>query len=157
MVYNSTCLTKVYFDICTDSVLVIDPILLLFLTARKRSYGKVMFLHLSVIQFTGGVCLCTPPGQKPTHPIEITIKSFGTHPTGMDSCLLMCLNYWFTVRFFYQTVMWQHACDQVMKIKEASPQKSTAQTVQSRRSKCVSLYDETPLGKQYFLVIVNVS
>ena len=38
-----------------------------------------------------------------------------------------------------------------MKIKEASPQKSTAQTVQSRRSKCVSLYDETPLGKQYLV------
>ena len=27
----------------------------LFITARKRSCGKVLFLHLSVILFTGGV------------------------------------------------------------------------------------------------------
>ena len=26
-----------------------------FITARKRSWGKVIFLHLSVILFTGGV------------------------------------------------------------------------------------------------------
>ena len=107
MVYNSTCLTKVYFDICTDSVLVIDPILLFFFTAHKRRYGKVMFLHLSVILFTGGVSasgsgwvsasgsggLCTP-GQTPTHPIEMTIKAGGTHPTGMHSCLLNVFELW---------------------------------------------------------------
>ena len=40
--------------------------------------------------------------------------------------------------------MWQHACDEVMNIKEPSLQQSTAQAVLSRRSKCVSLYDETP-------------
>ena len=31
-------------------------------TARKRSCGKVMFLHLSAILFTGGVCLPLGPG-----------------------------------------------------------------------------------------------
>ena len=44
---------------------------LLIFTARKRSCGKVMFLHLSVILFTGGCIpgcnggLCTPPRQTP--------------------------------------------------------------------------------------------
>ena len=76
-----------------------------FITARKRSCGKVMFLHLSVILFTGGVstsgcggCLPLVPGGLPlglggytpradTPPVEITIEAGGTHPTGMHSCL----------------------------------------------------------------------
>ena len=40
----------------------------LIITARKRSCGKVMFLHLSVILFTGGGregCLRNPPGCRP--------------------------------------------------------------------------------------------
>ena len=31
----------------------------------QRSCGKVMFLHLSVILFTGGLCHGDPPGQRP--------------------------------------------------------------------------------------------
>ena len=37
-----------------------------FFTIRNSSCGKVMFLNLSVILFTGGVY--TPPGQTPPHP-----------------------------------------------------------------------------------------
>ena len=65
---------------------------------RQRSWGKVMFLHLSVILFTGG-CLAdaprahpprhTPPGHTPaghtphpgTHPPRHT-PPLGTHPLG---------------------------------------------------------------------------
>ena len=34
-----------------------------FITVRNSSCGKVIFLHLSVILFTGGVSAKTPPGQ----------------------------------------------------------------------------------------------
>ena len=49
-------------------------------SVRKRSCGKVMFLHLSVILFTGGRCtsLRHPPP-------ETTTAADGTHPTGMHS------------------------------------------------------------------------
>ena len=65
----------------------------------QRSCGKVMFLHLSVILFTGGClpqCMLgntplradtprqTPPWQTP-HPPTVTAAD-GTHPTGMFSC-----------------------------------------------------------------------
>ena len=85
---------------------------LLIFTARKRSLGKVMFLHMSVILFTGGMCIpactgygvsasgsrgCTPlgrhpqadhPGQPPPdrHPLEMTTEGGGMHPNGMHSC-----------------------------------------------------------------------
>ena len=86
---------------------------MLFNTARKRSCGKVMFLHLSVILFTGGGCLplgrgclplgpggClplgpgvytpladTPLGRHPSSApsIEMTIEAAGMRPTGMHS------------------------------------------------------------------------
>ena len=79
-----------------------------FLTAHKRSYGKVMYLHLSVILFTGGVCIPACIGQGyvfPSmqwdrvvsaqggvclggvyHPIETVTEMGCTHPTGMHSC-----------------------------------------------------------------------
>ena len=77
-----------------------------FITARKRSCGKVMFLHLSVILLTGGGGsvylwvwggLPLVPGGLPlgrggytpradTSPVEMTIEAGGTHPTGMHSC-----------------------------------------------------------------------
>ena len=78
----------------------------------QRSCGKVMFLHLSVILFTGGVSAPvhagiqpswadTAPGQTPllssacwdTHlpcpvhaGIHMATAADGTHPTGMHSC-----------------------------------------------------------------------
>ena len=59
----------------------------------QRSYGKVMFLHLSVILSTGGVCpsACwdTPPRQTPPgrHPLWADTPSgqtpaLGRHPLG---------------------------------------------------------------------------
>ena len=75
-----------------------------FITARKRSYGKLMFLHLSVNRFTGCGCvsqppLCRhPPGRHTTlgrHPPgrhrQIPLARDGhwsgsRHPTGMHSC-----------------------------------------------------------------------
>ena len=79
-------------------------------------FAKVMFLHLSVILFTGGVCLSAcwdsrpppgagiPPGTDTTpgsrqpplgadtppstvHAGRYGQQSGGTHPTGMDTCL----------------------------------------------------------------------
>ena len=52
----------------------------------QRSCGKVMFLYLYVILFTGGYLADTPPwadtprADTPPHPAD------GTHPTGMHSC-----------------------------------------------------------------------
>ena len=53
-----------------------------------------MFLHMSVILFTGrgGVCrsrgciLYTP--WTPPPPVEMAIEAGSTHPTGMHSCLI---------------------------------------------------------------------
>ena len=87
-------------------------------TARKRSCGEVIFLHLSVILFTGGVCIpaCsegvytpwthTPtqdthtPGRNPSRqtppwadtPPQTATEADGTHPTGMHSCYGMILS-----------------------------------------------------------------
>ena len=78
-------------------------------TARKRSYGKVMFLHLSVILVTGGG-LCRRLGRGVSVQEGLCRKGWGlsrgslfrgvcpgrppysgradvTHPTGMHSCL----------------------------------------------------------------------
>ena len=63
-----------------------------------------MFLHLSVILFTGkgGVCQ-TPPGRQPPRqtppqgdipPQEMATAMDGTHPTGMHSCYEVFLQYW---------------------------------------------------------------
>ena len=53
----------------------------------QRSCGKVMFLHLSVILFTGGRVWQTPPGQVPPPlPKETATAADGMHPTGMHSC-----------------------------------------------------------------------
>ena len=81
-------------------------------TVRKRSCGKVMFLHLSVI-LSGGGCLpqCmlgythpvsrhppwsrhppsvkqTPPRSRHYPPEQTATAVDGTHPTGMHSCSL---------------------------------------------------------------------
>ena len=86
----------------------------------QRSCGKVMFLHLSAILFTWGVCIraCTMedtrPGQTPpppwadtplaeipqadTPPQQTATAADGTHPTGMYSCLV----------YFYNTYV--HRC-----------------------------------------------
>ena len=68
----------------------------------QRSWGKVVFLHVSVILFTGrGVCLSacwdtilppgpgTPPGADPpeaVHAGRYGQQAGGTHPTGMHTC-----------------------------------------------------------------------
>ena len=58
------------------------------ITTRKRSCGKVQFLHLSVILLTGEVSASgTPPGQTPKPPVEMTIEACSMHPTGKHSYL----------------------------------------------------------------------
>ena len=61
----------------------------------QRSCGKVMFLHLSVILFTGWVSAPVhagihPPGRHPPCPvhagIDMATAADGTHPAGMRSC-----------------------------------------------------------------------
>ena len=68
----------------------------------QTKFAKVMFLHLFVILFTGGVCLsacwdttATPPPWDQTPPLgpdapppgaETATAVDGTHPTGMHSC-----------------------------------------------------------------------
>ena len=58
----------------------------------QHSYGKVMFLHMSVILSTGG-CVSehalgqAPPGQTSRADTpQIATAADGTHPTGMHSC-----------------------------------------------------------------------
>ena len=84
-----------------------------FITARKRSSGKVMFLQLSVILFTGipppspqeqvspradppseqtHLPEQTPPPGSRHHPCAVHAGRYGQqaggmHPTGMQSCL----------------------------------------------------------------------
>ena len=58
--------------------------LFLIVTVRKRSCGKVMFLHLSVSHSVHGggcpsACWDTPLGLTAT-------AADGTHPTGMHAC-----------------------------------------------------------------------
>ena len=61
----------------------------LLIPPANEVWGKVMFIHRSVILFTGG---CTPPP-------EMATEAGGTHPTGMHSCfhprmrvMSMCLS-----------------------------------------------------------------
>ena len=78
------------------------------LPPANEVWGKVIFLHLSVILFTGGglpqcmlgyhppgpcnppkLCTprpCTPPGTE--HAGRYGQRAGGTHPTGMQSCLI---------------------------------------------------------------------
>ena len=51
-----------------------------------------MFLHMSVILFTGGGGIC-PSVQgvytlPDTPPVEMATEAYGAHPTGMHSCLI---------------------------------------------------------------------
>ena len=66
----------------------------------RNEVVKVMFLHMSVILFTGGVCRSTcwnntpspleqaPPEQEPppSPPSQMATVADGTHPTGMHYC-----------------------------------------------------------------------
>ena len=73
-----------------------------FLSPANEVWGKVIFLHLSVILFTvgGGVCLSAcwdthpPPGPDPpspggVHAVRYGQQAGGTHPTGMHSCIVL--------------------------------------------------------------------
>ena len=86
-----------------------EQLMLLFLPPANEVWGKVMFLHLSVILFTGGVSarlhagMHTPSGRHPPRqtpslgqtptlgrpPPSDTMgygqQAGGTHPTGMDT------------------------------------------------------------------------
>ena len=57
-----------------------------FLTAHKRSYWKVMYLHLSVILFTGGVCIPACIGQGYVFPSmqwdRVVSAQGGVYPRG---------------------------------------------------------------------------
>ena len=81
--------------------LVTDQNYVAYITVRKRSCGKVMFLHLSVSQSVHGGCLpqCmlgnTTPcpvhagiyNPCPVHAgIDMATAADGTHPTEMHSC-----------------------------------------------------------------------
>ena len=69
------------------------------ITARKRSCGKVLFLHLSVshsVHLGGKVYAPSPPGR---HPLgsdilprvdtpEMATEAGGTHSTGLHSCVV---------------------------------------------------------------------
>ena len=50
----------------------------LFITVRKRSYGKVVFSQACIKNSVQGGS-CTPPYQ-------MAIAADGAHPTGMHSC-----------------------------------------------------------------------
>ena len=82
---------------------------LLIVTVRKRSCGKVMFLHLSVSHSVHrGGCLpqCmlgyNPPGKTPPRhhspgqkspPLQTATAADATHPTGMHSCwIFLCVS-----------------------------------------------------------------
>ena len=83
----------------------IDSIHIVFFTGRNEVVAKVIFLHLSVILFTGGgglpQCMlgCQPPqsrhlSQEQTPPPgkqtpAYGLRAAGTHPTGMHSCFQM--------------------------------------------------------------------
>ena len=67
------------------------------ITVRNSSCEKVMFLHPSVILFTGvgGECLSRP------HPGQTATAAEGTHPT---NAFLFCLEF-FGVEFGYQVLI----------------------------------------------------
>ena len=53
----------------------------------QRSCGKVIFLHLSVNLFTGGVSLSKGGDLCPGEWSPVRLRAGGTHPTGMFPCL----------------------------------------------------------------------
>ena len=57
----------------------------------QRSYGKVMFLHLSVIRFTGG---CLSGGGSLSRRLPVWLRAGGKHPIGMHSCCIVRINQW---------------------------------------------------------------
>ena len=52
----------------------------------QRSWGKVMFLHVSVILSTGGCLLLGGSGPKGVPGGATATTAGGRHPTGMHSC-----------------------------------------------------------------------
>ena len=72
-----------------------------------------MFLHLSVILFTGGGGVHPPadtplPGRQPPPP-EMATAADGTHPTGMHSCFYLdWLVFWFNYDYLYSHLsLWE--------------------------------------------------
>ena len=59
----------------------------------QSSCGKVMFLHLSVILFTGGVSARHPPRQAPTppHPLPFSRRLLQRTVRILLECILVCL------------------------------------------------------------------
>ena len=73
-------------------------------------WGKVMFLHLCVILFTG-VCVSQHAvGQTPLgrHPPETETEAGGTHSNGIHSCL-----YVWPHRYTYFPLYWDPLCSSI--------------------------------------------
>ena len=74
----------------------------------QRSWAKVMFLQVCVILFTGGVSASVhagiphPPRSRPPGQ-----RAASTHPTGMHSCFLFCLQNK-TISSWSHGTHWQH-------------------------------------------------
>ena len=84
-----------------DSIALITPLFdevyHIFYYRPKRSCGKIMFLHVSVILSTGGGVWQPPsrqtpfradPSPQPDTPPEMATAADGTHPTGIHSCYI---------------------------------------------------------------------
>ena len=82
-------------------VLISSTFIVLLLPPANEVWGKVMFLHLSVILFTGGGSASkgsasgevyiqgvgqTPLDADPLSTMGYSQQAGGTHPTGMHSC-----------------------------------------------------------------------
>ena len=84
------------------------------ITARKRSCGKVMFLHLSVVLFHGIVGRQTPPlSRRQTLPDTM---AGDTHPIGMHTCspydfTLVKLLPLFLLFISFKVSMWSYFLD----------------------------------------------
>ena len=100
----------------------------------QHSCGKVMFLHLSVILFTGGVSALMPAGIQPPlgrHPsgqippqadtplrsacweIHMATAADGTHPTGMHSCCYLQFGSFFLPVFHLEGYTLWSCCAEV--------------------------------------------
>ena len=72
-------------------------------TVRKRGCGMVMFLHLSVILFTGGV---SAPMHAGIHTPSRSDTPFGRHPPPNGHCCRWYTSYWNAFLFYKCLSVW---------------------------------------------------
>ena len=105
---RGVCPTLLVLESFLCFVFIIYFILFIYFITVHNEVAKVMFLHLSVILFTGRGSTWagppwdqvqpprdqvqppgpgTPPGTRYTPPLETATVADGTHPTGMHSCI----------------------------------------------------------------------